>query len=91
MQYITLTIALFALLVAVLDLCFNFARREENVERLASLALKVAELEKAQGNAENYPDMSKRWEDGLNNMMEYSLKGYGLNTDFLKKDGDADG
>lgn len=91
MQYITLTIAIFAAALAFVDLCFIVTRHDMVSERFANLALKVAELEKAQKEDKPYLDMSARWDEGINNMMEYQLRGYGLNTDFLKKDGDSDG
>lgn len=92
MAVLTLTAALSALLLALVGFYFALILRERTASQLASLAQEVAELKKAREEDEKQAEQAgAAWEEGLNNMMAYTLKGYGLNTDFLKQEGDVDG
>lgn len=92
MAYLTLTLAIFAAFTGSAAFFLVIIWKGSTDDKLASMALKMVELQKQLEAEERQPfDPAAKWDEGLNNMMEYTLKGYGLNTDFLKKDGDVDG
>ena len=92
MAVLTLTLALFAAFTAGAAFFLTILWKGSTDDKMASMSLKLVELEKQAKEVDRAAfDPSAKLEEGLNNIMEYTLKGYGLNTEFLKKDGDVDG
>lgn len=92
MQILTLCIGLLALFLTVENMVCLFRFRSKATDLLSKLTLAVSELKKAREEEEqSNRDAGKAWEEGINNLMNYELQGYGLNLDFLQKEDELNG
>ena len=92
MQILNLCVGLLALALAIYDLVFMRRLDQTLRDMLASLALTVTKLKQEQTEEEQQKkEAGKAWEEGINNLMNYELKGYGLNLDFLQKEDETNG
>ena len=92
MQILNLCVGLLALALAIYDLVFMRRQDQTLRDMLASLALTVTKLKQEQTEEEQQKkDAGKAWEEAINNLMSYELKGYGLNLDFLQKEDETNG
>ena len=92
MELLTLILSLTAIFMAAAGIYLVLRYRETTDSEMANLALHVAEQKKEFDEREEQERKSAQaWDEGINNMMSYTLKGYGLNTDFLSKEESRDG
>jgi hypothetical protein len=92
MQILNICVGLLALALAIYDLVSLHRLDKSLKDMLASLALTVTKLKQEQTEEEQQKkDAGKAWEEAINNLMSYELKGYGLNLDFLQKEDETNG
>ena len=92
MQILSLFIGLLALFVSVENMIYLFRFRSRVADMLTSIAKTVAKLgEEREAEPERPNDAGKVWEEAINNLMSYELKGYGLNLEFLQKEDELNG
>ena len=82
MAILALALAVCALCVSVVGLVLLLLWADRFSARLANLALNTVKREAEK--EPDRPDPSAVWEEGINNMLDYQLKNYGLKTDFLR-------
>lgn len=91
MDIFALAVALFAVAGVFIVVSVGLLWREQMLSHISSLAKEVAELKKTQEEDRlEARNAGALWEEGINNMMAFNPKNYGLNTDFLTTDGDSE-
>lgn len=89
MDVLTLVVALLALMLSICCLFLLLLERSRSISRIANMAAGIVALKKERDEAESEKGKAgEMWQKGIDGIMAYELKNYGLNVDFLKTTGD---